>query len=219
MLRVRDGDALAFEQLVGRYQNRLMTVLTHLVGRRDLAEDLVQDVFLRVYRARARYEPRAKFSTWLFTIANNVASNALRGLSRRKEVHLDAGASGPLGARPFESLVQEASGQMPSRKIDQAELHGVIRASLDALGDRQRLAVLLNKFEHMSYAEIGETMDLSPPAVKSLLARARTALRDVLSPYLAEGTAPSTGLGEDTTLDEGDVGLGSTEGLAPDEEA
>ena len=78
MLEVRDDKAAAFEELMLRYQNRLVTVLEHLVGRRDLAEDLAQDVFLRVYRARKRYVPGAKFSTWLFTIANNVASNALQ---------------------------------------------------------------------------------------------------------------------------------------------
>ena len=77
MLEVRDGSAAAFDALMTRYQSRLVTVLGHLTGRRDLAEDLSQEVFLRVYRARERYVPGAKFSTWLYTIANNVASNAL----------------------------------------------------------------------------------------------------------------------------------------------
>ena len=75
MLQVRDGEAQAFEELMLRYQNRLMSLLAHLIGQRDLAEDLTQEVFLRVYRARKRYVPGAKFSTWLFTIAGNVASN------------------------------------------------------------------------------------------------------------------------------------------------
>ena len=78
MLEVRDDSAAAFEELMLRYQNRLITVLEHLVGHRQLAEDLAQDVFLRLYRSRKRYTPGAKFSTYLFTIANNVASNALR---------------------------------------------------------------------------------------------------------------------------------------------
>src|SRR5690349_24555098 len=88
MLRVRDDDAEAFEELVLRYQNRLVSLLAHLTGRRDMAEDLAQDVFLRVYRARQRYIPGSKFSTWLFTIAHNVASNAQRTLARRHEVNL-----------------------------------------------------------------------------------------------------------------------------------
>src|SRR5690242_21957197 len=82
MLQVREGNAAAFEELMLRYQNRLVTVLEHLVGKRGQAEDLAQDVFLRVYRARHTYEPGSKFSTWLFTIANNVASNSLRSRSR-----------------------------------------------------------------------------------------------------------------------------------------
>src|SRR5580704_3892238 len=100
MLRVRDGDASAFDELMGRYQNRLVTVLEHLVGRRDQAEDLAQEVFLRVYRARKRYVVGAKFSTWLYTIANHVAANALRSMSRRPEVNLTARPtdSGPTNA-------------------------------------------------------------------------------------------------------------------------
>ena len=84
MLEVRDDNAAAFEELMLRYQDRLVTVLDHLVGQRDLAEDLAQDVFLRIYRSRKSYVPGAKFTTWLFTIANNVASNARRSQSRRQ---------------------------------------------------------------------------------------------------------------------------------------
>jgi len=87
MLQVRDDNAGAFEELMQRYQNRLISLMTHLVGKRDMADDLAQDVFLRIYRARKRYVPGSKFSTWMYTIANNVASNALRGLARRKEVN------------------------------------------------------------------------------------------------------------------------------------
>ena len=94
MLQVRDDDAQAFEELMLRYQNRVLSLLAHLVGRRDLAEDLTQEVFLRVYRARKRYVPGAKFSTWLFTIAGNVASNALR-----TQVAAEGSAPGAAGER------------------------------------------------------------------------------------------------------------------------
>lgn len=191
MLEVRDDDAAAFEELMLRYQNRLMTVLEHLVGRRELAEDLTQDVFLRVYRARKRYVPGAKFSTWLFTIANNVASNARRSLSHRKEINLDARASGPMGANPMDQLAVEASGQMPTRQLDSAEMRDVVQMAVHSLNDRQRMAVLLSKFEGMSYADIAETMDLSPQAIKSLMSRARVNLREVLEPYLERGQKPS----------------------------
>ena len=190
MLEVRDGSATAFEELVVRYQARLVRVLEHLVGRRELAEDLAQEVFLRVYRSRQQYVPGAKFATWLFTIANNVASNALRDRSRHPEVTLAGSESGPLGARPLDRLVQASSSAMPTRQIDKAELRDVVRMAMESLSERQRLAVLLNKFEGMSYADIANAMELSPQAIKSLLSRARENLRQMLEPYFENGTLP-----------------------------
>lgn len=190
MLEVRDDSAAAFEELMLRYQQRLIRVLTHLTGHADLAEDLAQDVFLRVYRARKKYVPGSKFSTWLFTIANNVALNALRTLSRRREVNIAAAQSGPLSGQPLEQMIQAASGLMPTRQLDKAELREVIQAALSTLNERQRLAVLLNKFEQMSYAEISAVMGLSEKAIKSLLSRARVNLRQVLEPYLERGENP-----------------------------
>lgn len=191
MLEVRDDSAGAFEELMLRYQNRLVMVLMHLVGNRDQAEDLAQEVFLRVYRSRKSYVPGAKFSTWLFTIANNAASNALRSRNRRREVSLAARDSGPQGARPIESLVEAASGQMPTRQLDKAEMRDIVHAAIGSLNERQRLAVLLSKFEEMSYADIAEAMEMSPQAIKSLLSRARVNLREVLTPYLEHGQSPS----------------------------
>jgi RNA polymerase sigma-70 factor, ECF subfamily len=190
MLEVRDGSAAAFEELMLRHQGRLVMILGHLVGSRDLAEDLAQDVFLRVYRSRERYVPGAKFSTWLYTIANNVAANALRSRSRRREVNLAASESGPMGAHPLEVMIQASSGQIPARQLDKAEARDIVRMALGALNERQRLAVLLNKFEGMSYADIAETMELTPQAIKSLLSRARVNLRDVLEPYFRQGRSP-----------------------------
>lgn len=186
MLRVRDDDAAAFEELMVRYQNRLVSLLAHLVGRRDMAEDLAQDVFLRVYRARKRYVPGSKFSTWLFTIANNIASNALRSLSRRKEVNVAASESSP-NFNPIEAATPDASSLMPTRQLDKAELREAVLAAIETLNERQRLAVHLAKFEHFSYEEIGEVMDMTPQAIKSLLARARCKLREALAPYVDNG--------------------------------
>jgi RNA polymerase sigma-70 factor (ECF subfamily) len=186
MLQVRDNDAQAFEELMLRYQNRLMSLLAHLVGQRDLAEDLTQEVFLRVYRARKRYVPGAKFSTWLFTIAGNVASNAMRTRARRKEVHIVPRAS-ETGAQSLESVAVAASGMMPTRQLDKAELRDAVQKAVESLNERQRMAVLLAKFEHFNYADIGEVMDMTPQAVKSLLSRARCNLRQALAPYLERG--------------------------------
>jgi len=190
MLRVKEDDAAAFEELVLRYQARLISVLEHLVYSKDQAEDLTQEVFLRVYRSRKRYEPGAKFSTWLFTIANNVASNARRSWSRRKEVNVDARASGPMGINPMEQMALEASGLMPARQIDKAEMAEIVDTAVQNLSERQRMAVLLSKFEGMSYADIGAVMELSPQAIKSLLSRARQNLRIILEPYLSSGQRP-----------------------------
>lgn len=190
MLQVRDDNAAAFEELVSRYQNRLITIFDHMIGKRDQAEDLAQEVFLRIYRARKRYTPRAKFSTWLFTIANNVASNALRTLSRRKEVTITSKAAIDSSAEPLDHMAMASSGLMPTRRADNAEEAEMVRTAISKLNERQRLALLLCKFEGMSYAEIADSMELSTPAVKSLLSRARTNLRVILEPYMDEGLRP-----------------------------
>jgi RNA polymerase sigma-70 factor (ECF subfamily) len=151
----------------------------------DAAEDLAQDVFLRVYRARARYQPTARFSTWLFRIANNLASNSRRSKGRRKEVQLNVKDSGPIGVGPQEKLFAAKSAFMPVRQATKSELRSVVRDALEGLSERQRMALLLHKFEGMSYSDIGEAMEMSPAAVKSLLSRARENLRDKLARFVS----------------------------------
>lgn len=191
MLEVRDGSATAFEELMLRYQDRLVNWLEHLVGNRDRAEDLAQDVFLRVYRARERYVPGAKFSTWLFTIANNVASNARRSLARRREINIVATESGSMPANPLDYMVQASSGLMPARQADKSEMRDIVQIAISSLNERQRAALLLSKFEDMSYADIADVMGLTSKAIKSLLSRARVNLREVLEPYLERGEQPN----------------------------
>ena len=183
MLRVRDDDPAAFSEMVGVFQHRLVGLMYNLVGNADEAEDLAQEVFLRVYRSRKKYSPKAKFSTWLFTIANNLALNALRNRKRMPSVLLNVSDSGPLGPRPAEHLVQNRDAA-PSSSLQQAELAARIRMALDKLNERQKMAVILNKFEDMGYAEIAEVMGLTSKAVKSLLSRARDRLRVELQDYI-----------------------------------
>jgi RNA polymerase sigma-70 factor (ECF subfamily) len=189
MLQVQNDDPAAFEELVERYQTRLLHLLEHLIHRKEQAEDLVQEVFLRVYRARKSYTVQAKFSTWLFTIANNVANNALRKLSRRKEVNVVGSANGE-NANPMNEMALAASGLMPARQFDKAEMSDVVRLAVQALSERQRTALLLSRFEHLSYAEIAAVMELTPQAIKSLLSRARGNLKTILEPYFQEGSSP-----------------------------
>lgn len=187
MLRARNGDDEAFTKLVVAYQDRLINIFYHLVGTQEAAEDLAQDVFMRIYRARHGYVPTARFSTWLFRIANNLASNKRRDAGRRKEVAISGSESGPLGVRPEEQLAVDKSALMPTRQLDKRELQGVVQRALESLNDRQRVALLLHKFEDMSYQDIADAMELTPAAVKSLLSRARESLRQVLEPYMQLG--------------------------------
>ena len=187
MLQVREGNAGAFEMLVEKHQTRLVSLLKQMVGNRSQAEDLAQEVFLRVYRARERYVPAAKFTTWLYTITQNVASNSLRKSSRRKEVNLTNSPSGSVPTRPLDSLAKDRSNLMPTRLAAQKEMGQIIEDAIQSLGERQRMAMLLSKYEGMSYQEIATTMELTTQAVKSLLSRARANLREILEPYYQSG--------------------------------
>ncbi|MBM4010980.1 MAG: sigma-70 family RNA polymerase sigma factor [Planctomycetes bacterium] len=184
MLRVRDGDADAFADLVVAWQDRLVTLFLHHTGDHATAEDLTQEVFLRVYRARSTYQPTAKFTTWIHTIANNVASDLRQRAYRRLERGVPATASASSSAIGLDQLAVAASGFLPARLADRSELQAVVRAAIAGLNERQRMAVLLAKFEQCSYEEIATAMGLTVPAVKSLLFRARDQLRVALEPYL-----------------------------------
>ena len=194
MLRVRDDDASAFAELVQRYELRLVRFMYAVGPRRDMAEDLAQETFLRVFRARKSYQPGAKFSTWLFTIARNVAHNAARTLGRRKEVSdVDAPhvADAPSGVQTLAGSALEASGLMPARLAEGSERARLVRAAVEVLSERQRMALMLSRFENMSYVEIAETMEMSTKAVKSLLSRARVNLKQILEPYIEAGSIPT----------------------------
>src|SRR5262249_6214011 len=135
---------------------------------------------------------KAKFSTWLFTIANNLALNALRSRQRKPVVPLQTRDSGPLGPRPAEQLVLDRAGH-PMQRMQQQELAGIVPKAIDELHERQRIAVVLNKFEDMNYAEIAEVMGLTTKAVKSLLSRARENLRQILKAYIYMDSPPPNG--------------------------
>jgi RNA polymerase sigma-70 factor, ECF subfamily len=187
MLRAKAGDETAFSQLVANYQDRLVGVLTHLLQSREWAEDLAQEVFLRIFRARHGYEPTARFSTWMFQIANNLARNLRRDTGRRRETAMAVDDSGMNGSRPGAGAIADKSGLMPTRLSEKSEMCSVVQAALETLTDSQRMAVLLHKFDEMSYTDIAAALDMSPSAVKSLLSRARDSLREKLEPYVQRG--------------------------------
>jgi RNA polymerase sigma-70 factor (ECF subfamily) len=181
MQRVRTGDQQAFTQLQERYAPRVFGYFCRQLRDRAEAEDLTQEVFLRLYRSRHRYQPRARFATWIFHITQNVARNALRSRRRHPCVHLDPEAPGNRGL--MEVLLSDRA-DAPSRPLERDELALVVRAAVAELAGRQRTALELHQFHDRTYAEVAAELDMTPKAAKSLLYRARNQLREVLQPFM-----------------------------------
>jgi RNA polymerase sigma-70 factor (ECF subfamily) len=172
MLRVKEGDGPSFGVLLEKHRSAVVHFLYRMVQNYAVAEELAQEVFLRVYRARATYEPTAKFTTWLFRIATHLALNALRdGKNERSQERLDDDSS--------EIPARQVSDRRPSVEqsmVYQAKLDEVRRA-IAALPEKQRAAVLMHKYEEMEYSQIAVVLTCSESAVKSLLFRAYETLR------------------------------------------
>jgi RNA polymerase sigma-70 factor (ECF subfamily) len=180
MSRIGAGDHAAFRTLVERHQDAVVGTVAKMLGNPADAEDIAQQVFLRIWRHAKHYRPEAKFTTYLFTIARNLVFNESRRRSRRKEVSTEE--------REESSHLQVEANpdRQPDAELLQAELQRAVDAAIAALPEVQRLAVVLRRYEQMPYEEIAVVLKLSLPAVKSLLFRARTTLRESLSGYLAE---------------------------------
>jgi len=172
MLRVKGGDGASFGVLLDKHRSSVVHFLFRMVQNQAVAEELAQEVFLRVYRSRATYEPTAKFTTWLFRIATHLALNALRdGKRERGQERLDEDSS-QLPAR-------QVSDKRPNVEQDllyQARL-SEIRQAIAQLPEKQRAAVLMHKYQEMEYSQIANVLSCSESAVKSLLFRAYEALR------------------------------------------
>jgi RNA polymerase sigma-70 factor, ECF subfamily len=181
MLSVRDGDEDAFRQLMDRYSGRIFGFFYRRLGDRQEAEDLTQEVLLRLFRARRSYQPRARFSTWIFHITQNVARNALRFRQRHPSVHLPA----TLEEEYLRDGVRFAAAETPSAPLERAERANMVRAAIADLGERQRAALELHQFHNHTYAEVAAQLDMTPKAAKSLLYRTRNLLRARLTPILS----------------------------------
>ena len=191
MLATQADDPLAFEELMARNQARVRAFLMRFVGNEQLAEDLAQEVFMRVYKHRATYRHEARFSTWLYRVAHNVAYNALRAKSRRPEALFSGAATNPDESNVgYEENVLAQTGASPTRQVAKLELQQIVRQAIDQLAPRQREAIILSRFEGMSYQEIADVMKMTIQAVKSLLSRARVNLKEALEPYVNEGKRP-----------------------------
>ncbi|MEX2577864.1 MAG: sigma-70 family RNA polymerase sigma factor [Verrucomicrobiales bacterium] len=178
MVKVRDGDMAAFESLVEIHQRAVVGTVAKMLGSPSEAEDIAQQVFVRVWKSAPRYEPRAKFTTWLFTITRNLVFNEVRRRNRKPTVSADE--------REEEShrVIEDNQTASPEENVLHAELEAAVDRAIQALPEKQRLAVVLRRYEEMPYEEIGKVLSMSVPAVKSLLFRARTQLKSDLGKYL-----------------------------------
>ena len=189
MLGVKAGDEFSFELLLHRYRTPMVNFLCRMVGDAATAEDLAQEVFLRVYRAREAYEPSAKFTTWMFRIATNLALNSRRDNRHiQRQISLDAPAPGALeeDAAPLDFADERPNVEHELVARDRA---AVIRRAIEALPEKQRAAVLLHKYQELDYDQIGQILNCSESALKSLLFRAYETLRVSLAPLVETGGA------------------------------
>jgi RNA polymerase sigma-70 factor (ECF subfamily) len=188
MLRVRDGDEDSFGVLLEKHRNPLVHFLYRMVQDRAVSEELGQEVFLRIYRSRASYEPTARFTTWMFRIATHLALNWLRDeKNARAEVRFSGARTE--GDRGDASPPREVPDRKPSveqRMVYQARLQE-IRDAIALLPEKQRAAVLMHKYEEMEYSQIAQVLDSSESAVKSLLFRAYETLRARLAHMVTGG--------------------------------
>ena len=176
---VSAGDSGAFEQLVERHQRLVVGTVGRMLGNTSDAEDIAQHVFVRVWKSAKRYVPRATFTTWLLKITRNLVFNEQRRRSRHPQVPLQA------EAEEEERPLRDENAVAPDAAMLEQELQQAIDAAIANLPETQRLAVILRRYEELSYEEIAETLEQSVSAVKSLLFRARTELRESLQRYLS----------------------------------
>jgi RNA polymerase sigma factor (sigma-70 family) len=178
MERVGTGDVAAFEELVERHQRLVVGTVGQMLGNNSEVEDIAQQVFVRVWRSAKRYVPRAKFTTWLLKITRNLVFNELRRRSRHTRVSLQ------VESEDEERPIKDDRATAPDAALLEQELQRAIEAAIAKLPETQRMAVVLRRYEELSYEQIAEVLDQSVPAVKSLLFRARTELRARLGRYL-----------------------------------
>lgn len=176
---IAGGDTVAFERLVERHQTLVAGTVARMLGSNTDVEDIAQQVFIRVWRSAGRYVARAKFTTWLLKITRNLVFNEMRRTKRHPHVPVQ------IDPEAEEIQLKDETTATPDATLLESELQQAIDRAIRQLPDAQRMALILRRYEELSYEEIAEVLELSLPAVKSLLFRARTELRDRLKNYLA----------------------------------
>jgi len=184
MLRVRQGDESAFDLLVEKFKTPVFNYVCRTIGNEDEAEDIAQNVFIQVYKSAERYEPTAKFTTWLFTIARNLCLNEFRRRKRHSLQSLDETFSSDPESGPTQ--LADPSARPPAVEASERELRRHILAAIEKLPEDQRTAVLLCRYEGLSYEEVARVLGASVAATKSILHRARQTLKEELHKFLRE---------------------------------
>jgi RNA polymerase sigma-70 factor, ECF subfamily len=182
MLRIRNGDETAFQELVEIHQHRVVGTCARMLGDDVEAEDVAQQVFIRIWKSAARWEPSAKFTTWLYTILRNLVFNECRRRARHPARSLDAAQDDGEQPQQFE----DSNVKAPNVLLLEVEMQEAVARAIEELPETQRMAVILRRYQDVSYEEIAEVLELTVPAVKSVLFRARTELREKLRKYLDE---------------------------------
>ena len=188
MARVKAGDDEAFNFLMQRNEKTVINLVYRFTGNREIASDLAQDVFLRIYRAAGRFEPRAKFFTFLYRVTLNVCRNYAAKTKRRQTTSLNSARKGQDGSELPERELEDPLGSA-EEQVSRLELSAVVRKAVESLPEQQREAVVLQRFQGLSYEEISEILNLSVSAVKSRIHRAKLNLKEILTPYLVRGEA------------------------------
>ncbi|MDB4429812.1 sigma-70 family RNA polymerase sigma factor [Akkermansiaceae bacterium] len=181
MRLIASGDEAAFRSLVEKHQHAVVGTIGKMTNFSADSEDLAQEVFLRIWKYSGKYQPTAKFTTYLFTITRNLVFNYTKRKSLHKENSLEEQQDDW-----HQQLADRGPKSQPDQSLEQSELRALVDGAIAKLPEKQRLAVVLRRYEKMPYEEIASVLELSVPAVKSQLFRARTALRELLAPYLED---------------------------------
>jgi len=185
MLRFKNGDSSAFDRLFTKHMGRIVNFAYRFVRNREVAEELAQDIFLRVYENAAHYRPRAKFTSWLYTIATNVCLNEIRKPQFRVR-HLSLDGSRSQSGADEEKVIEIGTTEGPDTVFEKQAIERVIKEALEQIPENQRVAFILNKYQELPYAEIADILEISEKAVKSLIHRAKEALAVRLKPIMSE---------------------------------
>lgn len=180
MLAFRNGDESAFAEIFVRHRSRILNIAFRFLGDRDSAQDVAQDVFLKLYTSPGAYRPDAAFSTWLYRVTANACMDEMRKRKRSRSVFTDD--------LP-ESAADPAA--TPEARAASSELERKVRAAIASLPEKQRLAIILQRYEGLSYQQVADVMKTSVASVESLLFRAKASLRDRLALYVEDSVVPA----------------------------